>query len=71
MTRQLKKEIWPHCVRMKPFNFDDSQYLAIEYWLSEHMGAFKSRWNSIHRYDATDFYFRTSKDATYFSLVWL
>lgn len=68
--RQLKKELWPVKISL-PQTEDNTKIYEIETWLGEHMGQFKNKWNCVYQYNATDFYFRTGEDATYFSLRWL
>lgn len=68
MTRQLKKEYWPHRVSIGSDHRPDIE--LIEYWLSEHTGKFRNRWNVIYQYNRTDFYFRNETDAAFFALKW-
>lgn len=67
MTRKLKKELWPHMIKVN----HTSQCDEIEAWLEQTLGIFKGRWNAVYNYDSTDFYFRNERDAVYFSLRWL
>jgi hypothetical protein len=66
--RRLKKELWPHCVKVNELT-DDHVY-DIENWLGETLGPFKGRWNIVYNYNHTDFYFRQGEDAMLFSLRW-
>ncbi len=64
--RRLKKELWPVKITVdKPESTDD-----IYYWLGDHLGVFKGRWNAVYQHNCTDFYFRNEKDAVLFSLRW-
>ena len=66
--RQLKRDLWPYCV---PVSSDWKHDITpIELWLGEQFGTFKGRWNVVYQYNKTDFYFKTSEDATLFALKW-
>lgn len=68
MTRQLKREIWPHCVVLDQKHRDN--ITAVEVWLGEQLGTFYNRWMIIHRKNNVEFYFHESVDATIFALRW-
>jgi hypothetical protein len=67
--RRLKKELWPHRVEL---DIDQSQpkIARVETWLGEHYGVCKGRWNQVNHWDHTAFYFRTDRDAMWFTLKW-
>jgi hypothetical protein len=66
--RRLKKEIWPHCVRINTEHSKDS--VAVDTWLGERLGPFKGRWNFVDHYGTVDYYFKRGSDATMFMLRW-
>lgn len=66
--RVLKKELWPHSIKIKELTDDD--VYDIENWLGETLGIFKGRWNVVYQYNRTDFYFKDNEDAMMFSLRW-
>lgn len=68
MTRQLKKELWPHQVTVRSDIKHD--ITPIELWLGQQLGTFKDRWNVVYQFNRTDFYFRDQCDATLFALRW-
>jgi hypothetical protein len=68
VMRVLKKQLWPHCVKIKDLT-DDSIY-DIENWLGEKLGIFKGQWNVVHGFSASDYYFKKGPDATMFALRW-
>jgi len=67
--RQLKRELWPHCVPLD-IGARDIDIIEIENWLGETLGRFKDQWNCVYRHNSTDFYFRQGRDATMFALRW-
>lgn len=67
--RHLKKDIWPHCVRIDVIE-ESVSITDIELWLGQQLGTFKGRWNVVYQHNGTDFYFRESRDATLFALRW-
>jgi hypothetical protein len=67
--RRLKKELWPHQVVID-IDESRSQIIEIEKWLGSTMGIFKGRWNVVYQFSRTDFYFKSGRDATMFSLRW-
>ena len=66
--RVLKKEVWPHSIKIKELTDDD--VYDIENWLGEKLGTFKGRWNVVYEYNHTDFYFKEQGDAVIFALKW-
>ena len=66
--RILKKELWPHSIKIKELTNDD--VYDIENWLGETLGTFKGRWNVVYEFNHTDFYFKEKEDAMIFSLRW-
>ena len=66
--RVLKKELWPYKITVNPENSNDTT--PVELWLGNKFGTFKGRWNIVHHWDHTDFYFRDQSDAVMFSLRW-
>ena len=68
MTRRLKKSLWPHCVTIGSDRHPDID--PIELWLAENFGAWRGRWNTVYRHNATDFYFRDQGSAVMFALKW-
>ncbi len=70
MSRQLKKQLWPHKVVIKKPQCE-IDVTAMEIWLGELLGTFKGRWNVVYHHNGTDFYFRDDQDATMFALRWL
>ena len=68
--RSLKKSIWPAKIVIDE-DISHSKHVEIEHWLGENFGAFKGRWNHVPKHNCVDYYFRSSKDATMFSLRWL
>ena len=67
--RVLRKELWPHCVRLD-IEETGKDMSELEIWLGNTLGQFKDQWNCVYHYNGTDFYFRNSKDATFFMLRW-
>jgi hypothetical protein len=67
--RCLKKEIWPHKVKVNEDQSSNS-ITEIEVWLGKQLGTFKGRWNVVYHYDKTYFYFREQQDAVLFALKW-
>jgi hypothetical protein len=67
--RKLKKELWPHKITLDKVESDPELYL-IEAWLEQNMGLWKDRWIILYFVNKTDVYFRDSKDATVFALMW-
>ena len=66
--RILKKERWPHRVKV---NLDIGQDItAVEIWLGKQLGTFKGRWNIVYQSSHTDFYFKEERDAVLFALKW-
>lgn len=56
---------------MVPLHTDtDKDITNVEVWLGKNVGGFKSRWNVVYHYNHTDFYFKSSEDATLFALRW-
>lgn len=70
--RVLKKDLWPHCVRLKTNPGDAGRDVAmdIELWLGDKLGCFRDRWNCVYHCNGTDYYFRKGEDATLFALRW-
>jgi hypothetical protein len=68
IVRVLKKELWPHSIKIKELTDDD--VYDIENWLGEKLGIFKGRWNVVYEYNHTDFYFKEQGDAVIFALKW-
>ena len=68
MTRELKRELWPHKVTINTTGLKDVG--AAEEWLGSQLGAFKGQWNVVYRYNKTDFYFKENSNATMFALKW-
>jgi len=69
-VRVLKKELWPTRIKIAKDEYDDDHY-EIEMWLGENMGPFKGRWNQVPcGPNGVHYYFRNSKDATMFALMW-
>lgn len=66
--RILKKEIWPHKVKVNPENTED--VTAIEIWLGKMLGTFRGRWNVVYQHNYTEFYFKQEGDAVMFALKW-
>lgn len=66
--RELKKELWPHRVRLE--SDWTHEINPIETWLGERLGPFRGRWNAVYLVNHTDFYFRSGEDATLFALKW-
>ena len=66
--RELKKELWPHRVRVNSDNLVD--ITPVEIWLGETLGTFKGRWNVVYNYNHTEFYFKDQQDAVFFKLKW-
>ena len=66
--RVLKKELWPHSIKIKELTDDD--VYDIENWLGDKLGMFKDRWNVVHGYTTSDYYFKKGPDATMFALRW-
>lgn len=68
MTRVLKKTLWPHKIV-----FDTAQRACIDDildWLREHVGAHAEQWYIVYQWEHTHFYFKHSRDATWFALRW-
>jgi hypothetical protein len=68
--RSLKKQLWPYMITIK-MDVSNHKLIDIEIWLGETLGIFKKRWNAIYGTGYTNFYFRTEKDALFFTLRWL
>lgn len=66
--RILKKELWPHSIKIKELTNDD--VCDIENWLGETLGTVKGHWNVVYEFNHTDFYFKEKEDAMIFSLRW-
>jgi hypothetical protein len=67
--RRLKQELWPHKITLKEDESDPRLYL-IEAWLEQNMGYITDRWYVVWSPNKSEFYFKDSKDATVFALMW-
>lgn len=67
--RTLKKELWPGKVTISEDEYHGKHYY-IENWLGENFGQMKKRWIQVPQVNSVDYYFRSSKDATWFALKW-
>ena len=67
--RQLKRELWPFKVNL---DVDDSRMKIdkVEQWLGDRVGAFRTNWNAVYKFNGTDYYFKKGEDATMFALTW-
>lgn len=67
--RVLKKSIWPYKVVLKVPS-DDLIITDMESWLYEYFKTRQKKWYIVQGFSYTEFYFKTEKDANWFSLRW-
>jgi hypothetical protein len=65
--RHLKRNLWPFKIKLDVVDSNLS-IDAVELWLSETCGSFKSNWNAVYHANYTDFYFKNGEDAMLFKL---
>jgi hypothetical protein len=70
VVRKLKRELWPHMVKLDIQDSKQHNITEMELWLGATLGTFRGRWNVVYNYNSTDFYFKNEHDATLFALRW-
>lgn len=66
--RRLNKRHWPVVIRIE--ESDSNVISAMAHWLETNFGSVRNNWNAVNYRLYTDFYFKSIKDATFFSLRW-
>jgi hypothetical protein len=71
VVRKLKRELWPHMVKLEKTDSEQHNVTEMELWLGETLGTFRGRWNVVYNHNSTDFYFKNERDTILFALRWL